>query len=202
MTLWKEIPWSNGAYSVSDEGEVRSNDRIGINGRKYKGRILKPRKNNSGYLCVQLQIDGKSEGWLIHRLVAKVFFNTFYDDLPIDHIDCNKENNHLNNLEFVTQKENVRRARENGHTPSSEKLKQAQKSFGKRMTEQNKKFRKPILQFSKDNEFIARYDFALDACKKNNWSSPSNLGRCANGKLKSAYGYIWKWENQSEKCND
>ena len=58
--MWKIIPNTNNCYSANDEtGEIKSNDRRGLDGRKLKGKILKPFMQNSGYLVVDLMINGK-----------------------------------------------------------------------------------------------------------------------------------------------
>lgn len=72
------------------------------------GRILKAYSHAKGYLSIELRgIENKQ--FLIHRLVAKEFLENYDDKLTIDHIDGNKKNNHISNLECVTIKENVNR---------------------------------------------------------------------------------------------
>lgn len=77
--IWKDIPGYEGFYQVSDLGRVRSFDRPMVkNGKVYKrivkGRILCPRKNKQGYLCVQLSVGGIIKNKRIHRMVALAFF--------------------------------------------------------------------------------------------------------------------------------
>ena len=70
---------------------------------KTKCKLFKPIAGNNGY-C-QITVNGK--GILVHRLIMEAFHGK--SDLTVDHIDGNKENNNLNNLEYVTQAENVKR---------------------------------------------------------------------------------------------
>lgn len=89
-------------YEVSNMGRVRN---------KRNGRILATHANRpNGYLRVT--IDGKHK--YIHRLVADAFFAGDHDNLDVNHIDGDKNNNFLGNLEWCTRKENTVHAFENG----------------------------------------------------------------------------------------
>jgi len=90
----KEIRGFEGRYSVNEEGDVFSHIR---------GRKLKPWISGGGYYYVNLA--GKSK--LVHRLVAEAFLPDFLDKPQVNHIDGNKLNNHISNLEMVTASENV-----------------------------------------------------------------------------------------------
>lgn len=111
---WREIPENNN-YEVSNLGRVRSKNRI-INqfGRKQnydrimQGKILKPRKQNGGYLLVWLCKDGECKAYTVHRLVAKCFVTGNGND--VNHKDGNKENNRADNLEWVNRAENIKHA--------------------------------------------------------------------------------------------
>lgn len=90
--IWKDIKGFEGLYQVSSYGNVRSYYR--------GGRILKPKKDKDGYLEVCLRKNNKSKYFKIHRLVAFVFIENT-DNLPqVNHIDENKMNNNINNLEW------------------------------------------------------------------------------------------------------
>lgn len=78
---------------------------------KYKTpRILKTRCSKNGYLYVNLMKDGKYLTKFIHILNYQVFHKFYTNTLNIDHIDGNKKNNRLENLELVTSSENQKRA--------------------------------------------------------------------------------------------
>lgn len=114
--IWKDIPNYKG-YQVSNLGRVRTYNKTsytkkhGI--RKWKDRILKYKGNTykTGYK-VDLWKDGKPKTFLVARLVAFTFNNVDINnhELTVDHIDCNRFNNNLNNLELVSLKENIQRA--------------------------------------------------------------------------------------------
>ena len=92
-------------YSVTEKGEVYSH--------KY-GKFLTPIKQKNGYLMVCLYKDRKSKMCTIHRLVAKAFIPNRIGKQMVNHIDLNKQNNQISNLEWVTAKENMQHACDNG----------------------------------------------------------------------------------------
>ena len=82
---------------------------------KSSNRVIKIYKSKNGYYSVSLSIKkGKQKRFLIHRLVAKHFINNLQNKPQVNHIDGDKSNNHTDNLEWVTAKENVRHAYEIG----------------------------------------------------------------------------------------
>lgn len=120
--IWKDISGYEGLYQISNFGRVKSLDRIlphDVFGKwKIKGKILKLGLNKpNGYLHVTLYDNNKKASIKsIHRLVAEAFVNNINPSLytQVDHVDCNKLNNRFDNLQWVTPKENTRRAIENG----------------------------------------------------------------------------------------
>lgn len=90
-------------YEVSDKGSVRS-----FKSRKVK--ILKPGKDSNGYPVVGLYKDGKRHWLLIHRLVAEAFLEKPGCDYETNHLDGDKTNNHVDNLDWVTRSENLKHA--------------------------------------------------------------------------------------------
>lgn len=115
---WKDIVGYEGLYQVSNLGRVKSLDRI-IQGKvkdySYKSKILKPGNNNRGHLFVNLYKDKKPKTRTIHQLVAESFLNHLPCGfkLVVDHIDNNKNNNCVTNLQIVTQRENLSKDKKN-----------------------------------------------------------------------------------------
>ena len=110
LELWKPIPGFEGLYDISDHGCVR-------NARNMN--ILKLQNSGNGYYKVQLCRNGVVFREWVHRLVAKVFVQNPYNFCVVDHVDGNKKNNHASNLEWVTYKENSKRAYQNGLLPKA-----------------------------------------------------------------------------------
>lgn len=109
--IWKDIKGYEGLYQVSNLGRVKT--LKAWNGNKYKkkyidvDKIIKPMKEKSGYLKVVLHNRNKKQNKRIHRLVAEAFIENPNNYKCINHIDSNKQNNDMNNLEWCTQKYNV-----------------------------------------------------------------------------------------------
>ena len=105
--VWKDVAGYEGFYQVSNRGNVRSVARADSLGRKCRGRVLKQGYSSGGYPQVNLYKNGKRKIRLIHRLVAGAFIPN-PESLPqVNHIDEDKDNNNLENLEWCDSKYNV-----------------------------------------------------------------------------------------------
>lgn len=128
--IWKDIPGYEGFYQVSDCGQVKSCERF-IKGprvdQRLKERILKPGLDTSGYHHVALCKDGKRKAYKVHRLVALAFLDGD-NTLTVNHIDECKTNNHVSNLEYLTQADNNRAWNKNNPERRSEINKKAQEA--------------------------------------------------------------------------
>ena len=100
--LWKDVPNYEGLYEVSNLGEVKSLARY----HHRRERLLKPKIDKYGYPVVALYKNSMPKFITIHRLVMLTFVGK--SKLTVNHIDKNRLNNHLSNLEYMTTKENVR----------------------------------------------------------------------------------------------
>lgn len=121
MRIWKDIPGYEGLYKVSNDGQILSCARIVLhpNNRfakkqSYPDKIMKPRVNKWGYLTIKLCKNDIRKDWLVHRLVAMAFIEPVEGKPFIDHLDGNKQNNNVSNLEWVTIAENNQRAYDKG----------------------------------------------------------------------------------------
>lgn len=108
--IWKKIKDFDN-YEVSNTGKVRINtyQTIDSNGaiRTYEGHELNQAINSSNYKKVSLRKDGKNYNKYVHRLIAEAFIPNPNNYQEINHIDGNKHNNNIDNLEWVTKSKNA-----------------------------------------------------------------------------------------------
>lgn len=123
--VWKDIPGYEGAYQVSNTGFVRSLPRNFVNTRGERrslpGKILDYRKARHGYAMASLYRQMKFKNFKVHRLVAAAFLENPDDKPEVNHKNLNKSDNRVENLEWVTPKENIQHAIRNGHPPGRKK---------------------------------------------------------------------------------
>ena len=163
---WKDITGYEGLYQVSDLGHVRSL-------RNGKVRILKPGRNRSGHLIVGLCRNRKLRNFSLHRLVAKAFIPNPLNLPVINHRDENPANNVVDNLEWCTQKYNV--------------------NYGTCGAKKAAKLSKVVLQYDKSGNFVREWPSTMEVQRQKGFAS-SYISACCLGKLKSAYGFIWKYK--------
>ena len=116
MEMWKDIKGYEGVYKVSDFGRVKSLSRADSANRKRLGSIRSIAVNGRGYSCLTLCKDGKNKSFNIHQLVAIAFLNHSLcgHEIVVDHIDNDKSNNHLNNLQLITNRKNCSKDKKGG----------------------------------------------------------------------------------------
>ena len=109
MEIYKDIKGYEGVYKVSNFGNVKSVDRIDCASKKLKGKQKVPIFNGHGYVRVGLHKCGRQKMCTIHGLVWDHFGSQgrHNSGLQIDHIDNDKANNHISNLQLLTHRENV-----------------------------------------------------------------------------------------------
>lgn len=113
--IWKDIPNYEGVYQASTLGNIRSlgftheikNQWGSTSIRHKKGRVLKQHINTAGYYNVQLCKDGMTKRIMTHRLIAITFIPNPDNKREVNHKDSNRLNNQIENLEWVTSKENT-----------------------------------------------------------------------------------------------
>lgn len=107
MTAFRPIIGFNGKYMINNNGDVIS--------YVYKTpRKLKRNLNSGGYEYYKLHDGNKFKNFLVHKLVAEHFLFIKSDKVQINHIDGNKTNNNVSNLEYVTASENIKHAYKSG----------------------------------------------------------------------------------------
>lgn len=179
--MWKDIEGYEGFYQVSNLGNVRSLDRYVKNRMSNKnikrGKILKSCINKHGYLAVHLIKETKGQTKTVHRLVANAFIPNPENKPEVNHIDGNKQNNILENLEWVTSSENTLHAIKTG--------------LIKKLNGRNH-YKTPVNQYSLDNKFIKQWDSIKQINEE--WNLKSiHVSACCRGKIKTSLGYKWKY---------
>lgn len=178
---WRDIAGYEGLYQVSNLGRVRSLDRKVQNRNGLavkKGKLLK--SVGKQYKKVGLWKDNKGTDVLVHRLVAMAFIPNPLNLPEVNHKDENKHNNAALNLEWCDRLYNAR------HGTAIQR--RADKMRGKPIGEQ------AVNQYTVDGQFVQRHESATKAAASVNGDN-SGICKCANGKYKTAYGFVWKWDN-------
>lgn len=166
---WRDIKGYEGLYQVSNEGSVRSIKR---------GVVKKSTIQNTGYLINSLCKNGKKKMKRTHRLVAEAFIPNPYNLSQVNHKDENKTNNHVDNLEWCSQKDNLNYGSRN-----------------KRISESrinNPKISKPVIQLSLDGQVVNEWESMSEAGR--NGYNPSAIHKCCNNKSNHHRGFNWKYK--------
>jgi len=147
MEIWKDIPKYEGYYQVSNLGRVKSF-------KKNKITILKNRDNKRGYYQVDLYLNGTKKSRNVHQLVAITFLNhkPHGHNVVVNHINNDKLDNSLSNLELISQRENANLK----HIPSSSKY------VGVSWDKKNKKWISRI-RVNKSNKYLGGFDTEIEA---------------------------------------
>ena len=181
---WKDIPNFEGLYQVSNLGRVKSLERFrkGANGSLVlvKEKILKLVISHNGYYIVSLHKQSIQKSYYIHRLVFEAFNGQIPEGYEINHLDERPVNNALSNLSLVTHKENLNYGTRNERA-------------GKVL--KNGKCSKSVLQFTLDNILVKEYPSIKQVERETGFANQS-ICACCKGKLKTAYGYKWKYAKE------
>lgn len=160
--IWKDIEGYEGLYQVSNLGRVKSNLR--------KGRILKPSTTHDGYYNLTLSKNGQLKTYRVHRLVCSAFISNPLNKSEVNHIDGNKKNNSIENLEWCTRSENAKHAHKTGL------------NSGKKVS---------VYQFDKLGRLVKTWKSQTIASKE--LRIPQSLiSSCCKWKRKHAGGFTWR----------
>lgn len=196
-------------YSISDTGVVINN---------VTGNTISQRVSTNGYHRFNVRLGDmkyeKPTTLYTHRVVAEHFIPNIDNKPEVNHINGDKKDNRIDNLEWVTSKENTLHAIDNGlikvdvesfikNTRNKTSMDKMRKTHNtKEMKELKRKINKEtgvtkdIAQYTKDGRFIKRYDNAHSAARylfPNDYKYKDRLiSRCAREQANSAYGYKWK----------
>ena len=162
--MWTKIVFENleTDYSVSEEGEVR---------KDTTNYILK-QSSQQDYNFVTLFINGKQKRMRVHRLVAEAFIPNPENKPYVNHIDGNRSNNQVENLEWVTPAENSQHAVSIGQWGNSRA--------------------RPVIQYNLDGERMAIFESASEAARQTG-GSQSKVTMCCRRQRETANDYQWRY---------
>lgn len=172
---------------VSDDGDIYT-----LCHKDYE-KLLKPKIDKYGYKNVVLTKNGKRKTYLVHRLVGQAFIPNPNNYPQIDHIDGNRLNNKVNNLEWVTAKENMNEAVRIGLFDNVKKIQREnaiKNNLSKNHIYGNEATKKKINQLDKQNNIINTYESISEASRKTGIHIQS-ISYSANGNRKTGGGFIW-----------
>ena len=188
MEIWKDIKGYEGLYQISNCGRLKSFKKIS------SGYIMSNKNQNGWYFTVALLKNNTRVTARIHRMVAEAFILNPDNKPEINHKDLNKQNNHVDNLEWVTRKENVSHA-----------IKLCPGML-KGMNNYNKLVRpKPILQYTLTGKLLASYingfeaSVATGVCQRNILQVANKEEYKPGFTRKQAGGYVWKFKIEGRK---
>lgn len=171
--VWKDAVGFEGRYQVSNYGRVKS---LGFYNAKRKcfrkGVILKQGINSKGYLRVNIKnCNSLRKNCQVHRLVAQAFIPNPNNMPEVNHINGIKSDNRVENLEWVSAKQNTQHALKNGL---------------------RKSYYRPVCKI-KNGIVIEEYESIMEASKKNNVKR-SGISRVLAGRRKTTGGYEWRYK--------
>lgn len=177
--IWKDIPGYEGLYQASNIGNVRS---LKWN-RSNKIKNLKPYEEG-GYMHVGIRHNGIHHNYLIHRLVAMAFIPNPSGYKEVNHIDGNKLNNTVVNLEWISRKNNVLHAINTGLRPPNVPC--------IRKRRDDSALCKEVIQYDLNNNIVARWSSVFKIQEELGFK-PDFVRRCCRGERKTYKGFIWSY---------
>ena len=183
--IWKNIEGYEGLYQVSNLGNVKSLKFGPRNhAKQWDEKLLKIGITNCGYCKVQLHKDGRSQMKYVHRLVAEAFLPNPQNKPQINHIDGDKTNNLLSNLEWCSPGENQSHAIAKG-------LRSLSPMVGKHGDKNP--LSRSIIQCDLSGKPIRRWASISDAAEALGVNR-SSISNCLNGRHKTSCGFKWEYE--------
>lgn len=175
---WRDIEGLEGKYKVSNFGNILS---LKFN-KQTQERLLKLSTDSDGYAVIHIGEKMRK----VHRLVAEAFLPKIDGKDFVNHIDGNKKNNRVENLEWVTCAENARHARAIGLLKPVLSPKARQMSIEKRM--------RPVSQYDDNGNHIRDFD-SITAAGRAIARNQSSISMCLAGRRKHCGGYVWKYKD-------
>lgn len=179
--MWKWIPGYEEIYMANEQGKIYT---------CYHKRLLTPYVGSDGYLRVNLSKKGKVKITMVHRIVAELFIPN-PNNLPIvNHIDGNKSNPDISNLEWVTFSDNSYHAFAHGLAKISDKCKKAVSQIAAKNGA--KTTSKSVDRLDLSGNYIDSFKSIREA-ERVTGINRANIGEVCRGKRKTAHGYKWRY---------
>lgn len=181
--VWKEVDSHKGLYEVSNLGRVKS----------WKGTIMKPQKYVNGYLFAGLSNKGTVTQISIHRLVAIAFIPKPEGKYEVNHINEDKTDNTVQNLQWLTHKENINHGTAIERRVKNSNFKgQNNPMFG--IKGKDNTHSKPVFQIDDLGNVLREFESAAEAASHVK-CNPSFLSAAARGLYEKAKGFKWKYKD-------
>lgn len=192
MEIWKDIPNFEGLYQASNLGRIKSVKRyyIQFNGygfykHSYKERILSQQKNKNGYMIINLSKNCKKYTKLVHRLVAQAFLENKMNYEEINHINGNKQDNRVDNLEWCNRLYNQREAEKLNLVKSPIRI----RGYGNPLN-------KSIVMIDNDNKILKEF-YSITQASETIGCTLKHLSYCLiNGKKDKITNNYWKYKEE------
>lgn len=177
IEIWKTAVYDGeiyeGLYKVSNWGRILSLNYLNTG----KSKLMTPFEVGTGYFQVQLWKNKEYKTCLVHRLVAETFLEN-PENLPeVNHIDEDKTNNRVENLEWKSRRDNL------NHGTRNERIAKANT---------NGKLSKRVLQLSLSGDLIKEWESTRE-CERNGFDH-GHVAACCRGEQKTAYGFRWEYK--------
>lgn len=178
--IWKDIKGYEGLYQVSNLGKVKRIEHFDSIGRKKKEKEMSAQEV-SGYLRVWLSKGMIRKGYLIHRLVAESFILNLNNKKEVNHKDGDKQNNCVNNLEWVTSSEN--------------RIHAYKKGLAKQTSKRRNDYRSKVVVQILNGQIINEFPSVMEAQRQTGFKQ-GTISNCCRGNQKTAYGYQWSYKSK------
>ena len=183
--IWKPVKYINkegeifdysGLYEINSNCDIRVIPRLGT--KKKEPYLIKRYIDKRGYEYCVLSKNNEKQTFKLHRIGMSSFNpEGWFKGAEVNHKDENKRNNNIENLEWCTSEYNHNYGTRNIRASLSIKIKKY----------------KPVLQYDNQNNIIKEWPSGIEI-KNQLGFSQSAISQCCNGKLKTAYGFIWKYK--------
>ncbi len=176
--IWKDIKGYKGLYQISNLGNVKC---LNYN-KTRKENFLKTEITINGYCRVNLTKNKQLKHCAVHRLVYEAFYGKIPFWMQVNHINEDKTDNRLCNLNLLTPKANT-----NWGTCIERRIK----------NRKGKTALKRVVQYNLDGNYIKEWPSVSEIERELNFYT-SNIIACCKGRQKTAYGFIWRYSSDSQ----